>query len=305
MDDTTRKMVMTIGAGLIKKSLLGLGATLATHGVISSNQTETFVAVGMALVGVAWSLWNDYGRAIVLSQLDVLKAKSLAQAAKMRDAGVTPVTVSQVAAQSPTLTTADVSKTVATLPAEVQKNVVKMIVLVAAAALLLAMVSPDAARAQLKKPQITGNVIDDAKVNLGINPPSTSTAAAPAGSVDAAIGNFNSGIQKLTKDLVDKAISDVTAAQTDAQNHNDQISKPCWDANLALLKSLPSQWETPPSLIGIALGIQIQRDLLNAITGNEATSLKVACAALWGDQLRIVGNLGALLGIRIATGGLL
>jgi len=62
--------------------------------------------------------------------------------------------------------------------------------------------------------------------------------------------------------------------------------------------------ENPPGDIGIALGMQIQRDLLNSITGNDASSLKVACAALWGDQLKIVANIGALLGIKIATGGL-
>jgi hypothetical protein len=67
--------------------------------------------------------------------------------------------------------------------------------------------------------------------------------------------------------------------------------------------AMPSQWESPPGDIGIALGIQIQRDLLNSITGNDAGSLKVACAALWGDQLKIVVNVGALLG-KIATGGL-
>lgn len=117
MDDTTRKMLVTIGAGIAKKVLLGLGATLATHGVISSNQTETFVAVGMALVGVGWSLWNDYGRAIVLSQLEVLKAKSLAQADQARNAGLPPVTSTQIADKSPTLTPTDVAKVTAKLPA--------------------------------------------------------------------------------------------------------------------------------------------------------------------------------------------
>lgn len=302
MDDATKTMMLTLASGVIKKGLITLGATAATHGVISSNQTETFVAVGMALVGLGWSFWNDYGRAIVLSQLEVLKAKSLAQAAKMRDAGVPPVTVNQVAAASPTLTPAAVTKAIAAMPAEVQQNVAKVVALLAVASLLAFAYAGDA-HAQVRKPQVTGDIVADTKANLGIQP--AAAASAPSGSIDSAVSNFNSGIQKITKDLVDKAIADVTAAQTDAQNHNDQISKPCWDANLALLKSLPSQWETPPSPIGIALGIQIQRDLLNAITGNDATSLKVACAALWGDQLRIVGNLGALLGIRIATGGLL
>jgi hypothetical protein len=118
------------------------------------------------------------------------------------------------------------------------------------------------------------------------------------------MGSFGAKVRAITKELVSKAIADVQAASDDAAKHNDTIAKPCWDANLALLKGLPSQWESPPPDIGIALGIQIQRDLLNSITGNDAGSLKVACAALWGDQLKIVVGVGALLGIKIATGGI-
>lgn len=124
MDDKTKTMMLTIGAGIAKKGLMIAGTSLAGHGLINSNNIETFVSVGMVLVGLGWSLWNDYGKAIVLSQLEVLKAKSLAQAAKMRANGVSPViTADQIAEQSPKLTTADVNKAVATLPAEVQATV--------------------------------------------------------------------------------------------------------------------------------------------------------------------------------------
>jgi hypothetical protein len=116
-------MALTLAAGIIKKGLITLSASAVTHGLIAGNQTETFVAVGMFAVGLAWSFWNDYGKAIVLSQLEVLKAKSLASAAKIKDAGLKPVTVAEIAAQSPTLSTADVSKTIATLPTAVQANV--------------------------------------------------------------------------------------------------------------------------------------------------------------------------------------
>jgi hypothetical protein len=146
----------------------------------------------------------------------------------------------------------------------------------------------------------TGDLIKD----LGIKPAATPSATAGATATDDALSSFGQQIRKITKDLVDKAISDVQAALDDATKHNDAISIPCWQANLDLLKGLPSQWETPPADIGIALGIQIQRDLLNSITGTDAKSLKVACAALWGDQLKIVANVGALLGVKIATGGL-
>lgn len=125
MDDKTKTMMLTLASGVIKKGLLVAGSSLAGHGIINSNQTETFVSIGMVLVGLGWSFWNDYGRAIVMSQLEVLKAKSLAQAAKLTQAGIAPVTASQIAEQSPTLTPSEVTKTVATLPPAVQATVAK------------------------------------------------------------------------------------------------------------------------------------------------------------------------------------
>lgn len=118
MDDMTKKMLLTIGAGLLKKGGLALGMAAATHGWIAGNQVELFGAGAVALGSAAYSFWNDYGRAIVMSQLEVLKAKSLAQAASMRAAGLKPVTVDQIAASSPTMSPADVAKAITKLPAE-------------------------------------------------------------------------------------------------------------------------------------------------------------------------------------------
>jgi hypothetical protein len=123
--------------------------------------------------------------------------------------------------------------------------------------------------------------------------------------MQSALDQFNKGVESIEKTAIDKAIGDVNIALLDASNHNDQISLPCWQSNLALLQGLPIEWPTPPEQpIGIATGIQLQRDLLNSITGSQATSLKVACAALWGDQAAIVTQVGALLGVKIALGGL-
>lgn len=125
MDDTTKNMMLAFASGVVKKALITLSASAVTHGVISSNQTETFVAAGMFALGVGWSFWNDYGRAIVTSQLEVLKAKSLAQAAKLNQAGLAPVTVNQIAEQSATMSPAAVTKAIATLPTAVQDIVAK------------------------------------------------------------------------------------------------------------------------------------------------------------------------------------
>jgi len=156
MDDKTKTMMLTLATGVIKKGLITLGATAATHGVIASNQTETFVAVGMFLIGAGWSFWNDYGKAIVLSQLEVLKAKSLAQAQQARQAGLPPVTTGQIAAQSPTLTPTEVAKTVASLPPAVQATVAKVLLAAFALSLFLA---GDPAQAQTRK--LTGNLVND------------------------------------------------------------------------------------------------------------------------------------------------
>jgi hypothetical protein len=125
MDDATKTMMLTLASGAVKKGLIVVGASLATHGWISGNQTQTFVSLGMAALPVIYSFWQDYGKAILLSQLEVLKAKSLAQAAKLKAAGVSPVSVSEIAEQSTKLSPAAVTKTIATLPGVLQENVAK------------------------------------------------------------------------------------------------------------------------------------------------------------------------------------
>jgi hypothetical protein len=123
MDDATKTMMLTLASGAAKKGLIVVGSALATHGWINGNETQTFVSLGMAALPVMYSFWQDYGKAILVSQLEVLKAKSLAQAAKLKSAGVSPVSVAEIAEQSTKLSPAAVTKVIATLPAAVQANV--------------------------------------------------------------------------------------------------------------------------------------------------------------------------------------
>jgi len=150
MDDSTKTMMLTIGAGIAKKLLLGAGMAAASHGIIAGNQVETFVAVGMALIGAGWSFWNDYGKAIVLSKLEVLKAQSLAQAAKLRNAGLSQPTVTEIVAQHPTLKPADITK--------VADTVVKILV---AAVLLSGFLFAPPASAQTRLGPIGQKVASD------------------------------------------------------------------------------------------------------------------------------------------------
>lgn len=210
MDTTTKTMALSLASGIIKKGLITLGASAATHGIISGSQTETFVSVGMFLVGVGWSFWNDYGRAIVLSQLEVLKARSLAAAAKIHDAGLPAVTVNEIAAQSPTMTPADVTKVAAGLPAEVKASVLPKVVLVLFALLVL---WPDALSAQ--QPRRTGNIVQDIKTAV------TEQTTKPA--------TGDTGLN-LLKALDTKLLPDLQYALLLAKASNSAITSNCWQA---------------------------------------------------------------------------
>lgn len=217
MDDTTRKMLVTIGAGIIKKALVAGGTALATHGIIASNQTETFVAVGMALVGAAWSFWNDYGRAIVLSKLEVLKATSLAQAEQARKAGLPPVTVGAIADKSPTLT-----------PTDVAKVVTKLLIAVFVCSLFLAGAP---AMAQTKKPAASGPVFTG---DLGADIKS-GFKGDPANGVQLT-GDLKKDAQAVWDKIVAASNVDLKYASQLASNANTPASlvrKQCWDEILA------------------------------------------------------------------------
>lgn len=206
MDDSTKTMMLTLASGVIKKGLMTLGATAATHGIIASNQTETFVAAGMFLVGAGWSFWNDYGRAIVLSKLEVLKAQSMAQAAKLRSAGLPQPTVSEIAAQHPTLTPADVSKAAGV--------VVKVLI---AAFLLSAFLFAPPAMAQnspFPKPRVT----------LPIDPLGLNGRASQGGPLEDIIGALDA-----------KLLPDLQYALKLATASGSKVTAPCYTAWIEII----------------------------------------------------------------------
>ena len=125
MDDSTKTMLQTLAIGAVQKAFMLGGATLGTYGLATGNlSTAAYGALATAVVAAGTSFWRDYGRAIFISQLEVLKARSIASAKKIQDAGLAPVTTVEIAAQSPTLTPAQVVKVAATMPAPVASSVV-------------------------------------------------------------------------------------------------------------------------------------------------------------------------------------
>lgn len=296
MDDKTKTMMLTLASGIIKKVLIIAGTGLASHGIINSSQTETFVSIGMVLVGAGWSFWNDYGRAIVLSQLEVLKAKSLAQAAKMTQSGVTPVTTEQIAAQSPTLTSTEVAKTVATLPEVIQANV-KAIVL--AALVLGALAFPYDAMAQIR-----------------LKPISLGTAAAGPAPKAAAVDpltKFINDLESIKQEMVDGIVADFNAADADAgqllnsadpASFKDPISHACYPAAVKFLQSLPVATPTTGKFIVVQL-FQKKRDFVAQIRAGLPVYLKLGCAPLIGDEAAIFAKLMGLVGVKVGLDALM
>jgi hypothetical protein len=226
MDDTTKNMTLTLVAGIAKKALITLSAGFVTHGWIASNQTETFVSGGLFVLGIGWSLWNDYGRAIVLSQLEVLKAKSLAQAAKIKDAGLTPVTVTQIAEQSPTMTPASVTKAIATLPPAVQANVAKVLLV----AFVLALIAlPQNASAQARRPDPIGQVVTKLKQDF-----TAKTGVAATGDLPFDL------LQALDK----KLLPDLKYGLALAQATGSKVTAPCYQAWIDLINTQQTAVQT-------------------------------------------------------------
>jgi hypothetical protein len=125
LDEATKNLLQTVAIGAVQKVLMAGAAGLAAHG-ISAEGTNTQLYAGLAtlIVTVGISFYRDYGRAIIISQLELLKARSVAAAAKLHEAGVPAVTTAEIAAASPTLTEKSVTKIADTLPAPVKASVI-------------------------------------------------------------------------------------------------------------------------------------------------------------------------------------
>jgi len=269
-----------------RNGLQVIGTALASRGYIQNGVgTDAFIGAGMTLAGLFWDWWVKAGAEQTAALL-----KKLTDTVTHKDA----VKAAQVLPPAAAVDTPIKSLSV--------QSVTKVLILAFACSLFLA-----GGQAFAQTPKLTGNIVRDIASATG-KPAAAPTANANGAlaSLDGFLNTLGQKIQEVEKDLADKVIADLNAAITDATNHNDLISLPCWQANLALAQALPAEWATPPALpIGIALSIQIQRDLISAITSNDPKSLKVACAALWGDQLQQITQVGLLFGVKVATGGLL
>lgn len=60
------KMFLGVAA---RHGLTTLGGVLVHQGLLAGNSQQTFVASGMVLAGILWSLWQKYGMILVNKKL--------------------------------------------------------------------------------------------------------------------------------------------------------------------------------------------------------------------------------------------
>jgi hypothetical protein len=141
-----------------------LAGMLGTWGALKDPGSQAqFIDLGTALIlyliGQGWSWWQASGQDLVKAQMEIFKAKTFAQAQKIRLAGLPPVTVKEIAQQS-NMTLAETVKVIPTLPTEVQANIApatpnpttKVVALIAImiASMFLAWLHPASAQTQKK-----------------------------------------------------------------------------------------------------------------------------------------------------------
>lgn len=300
-------MLTTVMTMLATKVLMAIAAAMVTHGWINSSGTEMFVAGCLGALAVAWSwikiFWDNYGKAIIMAQLEVLKAKSLAQAAALKDAGQPKVTVAEIAAQSPTMDAAAVTKAIATLPPDIKANIIAGAKVMLMAIMLSAMLAP-AAFAQARKP-LTGNIAKDFSFPAPA-PASPFVAAAPAAPADL-LGDLMAQIEKIKADTVANVIADINAADADAASltnpadpasFKDPISHACYPAAVKFLQSLPTSTAPTGTFVGVQL-FQKKRDFLAQLQAGLPVYLKLGCAPLLGDEVQSFVKLMAMVGVKV------
>jgi hypothetical protein len=161
-------------ASLIRGGFKVVAGLIGGWGALKNpGSQEQFIDLGTAvvlyLIGQGWSWWQASGADLVKAQFEIIQAKTLAQAQKLRTAGLPQVTIKEIAQQSPTLTVAETAKIIPTLPAEIQSNIApapsaaKIVAVLAIMIIAMFLFGFDPASAQglPKLRPLTGNLIND------------------------------------------------------------------------------------------------------------------------------------------------
>lgn len=224
-------------AGQIRHGLSAVAALIGGWGALKDpGSSAQFVDIGtgiaLYLITAAWAWWTNTGQKFAKAYVDVLVAKTFAQAEKLRMANLPQVTVKEIAQQS-NLTLSETAKIIPTLPPEVQANIapaspaakIVAVLAILIASMFLAGSDPASAQVKLKTP---AQVQQDIK-NAFEKPLTTAS------------NEIVSALSKPLQDLADFLVTGLDDAATlavaipDLQDGNGQA---CWLAMAATGKIL-------------------------------------------------------------------
>ena len=144
----------------------------------------------------------------------------------------------------------------------------------------------------------------------------TASAPAPAPQTPAqSLDAFMAKLEAVTGKLVADVTADLQAADADAgtvvlqavgttpATVRDPISHACYPALIQFLGSLPAATPVQGNII-VAQLFQKKRDFIAQIQAGLPSYLKLGCAALLGDEVKILTTALGMVGITVATGGL-
>jgi hypothetical protein len=199
----------TFLAMLARTGLKCLAGFLVGHGYLQASATEAFIGAGMALAAAAWSFWNDYGAALAKASLDILRDKvQLAAARARKTPALAPEALAKLDAH--VAATAYVAGTAPTATPP-------LLLAIGISTLALAWSSPADAQSR-QPPRPTGNPI----VDIG--------NAIKGQQQQGQAETDHSPFEKITADVLQKILVDVTYAQALAKATNNTVTLQCWAA---------------------------------------------------------------------------
>jgi hypothetical protein len=312
VDATTKKIMQILAVGAVKKVLIAGGSILSGVGVATGFSAAEYAGAATAIVAAGYSFWNDYGKAIVLSQLEVMKAKSLAQAQALRLANQPQVTVKQIAEQSSKLTLDDTKAIVATLPHEIQSNISKptepaaKIVALLAILLLGAMAWPGDASAQIRIKTPAQLEQDFQALNAKVEALNTKVAGSAVAAVtgqssqpSAALKNVMSALSKPFQDLADFIAGDADGAASLATlipNLQDVNGKACW----VKMQEASAVFKAHPVPVTLQVMTDFEALRLLQMTTNDLCSY-TPCTVVFSDASNLVTGVASAVGGAIAS----
>lgn len=136
-------------------------------------------------------------------------------------------------------------------------------------------------------------------------------ASTPAATADP-ITTLMADIEKVKADVVTGLVAALQEADDDAgtvvnattQEVRDPISHACYPAQIKFLQSLPSVKPiTSGAPYNLIVLFQRKRDFVAQLKAGLPAYLKVGCAALIGDEVKIFISTLAMAGVKVALGG--